>query len=326
MLLKLNRMRFFTKSIKSRKSIQINASLLYCSESRIIKPKNTIEENLEKKVKVWMKTYEDLFGITRLSEMHEKVLEHQNKVQVTQEKRRRVQEEIFIVQKKLQEMQDILHKTSMGDDMYISVVTQVRELLKEQKRLQDVFSLYDQTEKEQQTTLALSINNSQDQERTYREKNKYLSLITGIVGGVLGILGSSINNWRHRKDIKSFANDILSQVVDLQKTMDRINSMFTADKHLLNVAEGEAKMKDLESAVKLQHEILNETVKKLQNLLNQKYNVSEHHENYSSGLSIEEILNNYETNLDSKLRHYSSLNIGLISIIILGFFIYLKNQ
>lgn len=49
----------------------------------------------------------------------------QTNLQSVQEKRRNVQEEIFTVQKKLQEMQDILHKTSMGDDMYISVVTQV---------------------------------------------------------------------------------------------------------------------------------------------------------------------------------------------------------
>ena len=83
--------------------------------------------------------------------------------------------------------------------------------------MQNIFSLYDQTEREQQTSLAMAINNSQDHERTYREKNKYLSLISGIVGGVLGLLGSSISNWRHRRDVKNLGSDISDQVVDLRK-------------------------------------------------------------------------------------------------------------
>lgn len=52
-------------------------------------------------------------------------LQVQNQVQTMQEKRRQVQDEIFRIQKKLQEMNDILHKMSLGDNMYISVATQV---------------------------------------------------------------------------------------------------------------------------------------------------------------------------------------------------------
>lgn len=44
-------------------------------ETSIVKNKHDVHEQWEKKMKVYMKTYEDLFGITKLSEMHDKVIE-----------------------------------------------------------------------------------------------------------------------------------------------------------------------------------------------------------------------------------------------------------
>lgn len=295
----------------------------------IVKSKFDSQEQWERKMKFYMKTYEDLFGITKLTEMQEKVIEVQFKLQDIQEKRRKVQEEVFIVQTKLQEMQDILHKTSMGDDMYISVVTQVRELLKEQKRLQDIFSLYDQTEREQQVTLALAINNSQDNERTYREKNKYLSLITGVIGGIVGLLGSSINNWRHRKDIKHFAHDISEQVVDLKSSVEKLNLVVSADGALLNVLSPmeSTETEDLLSTIKSQQNILQDRIKSFQSVLNggtiSKRTINnekipnEHFDN---------VFNDFERNMESKLKHYAYVNLGLIgssAVFSILFFLYI---
>ncbi|CAL1295245.1 unnamed protein product [Larinioides sclopetarius] len=97
----------------------IHTSCFYFHNIQLVK-----KEHWEEKMQFWLRKYEDLFGITKLSELQQRVLEVQNKVQSTQEKRRQVQDEIFRVQKKLQEMNDILHKMSLGDNMYISVATQ----------------------------------------------------------------------------------------------------------------------------------------------------------------------------------------------------------
>ncbi|XP_035204772.1 uncharacterized protein LOC118179717 [Stegodyphus dumicola] len=123
-MLKLNKQRGFYSSLNIIRKRKFQVFSLLYQEERNINISDKVPGKWETKIKFWMRKYEDLFGITKLSEEHEKVLEAQEKLQNTQEKRREVQEEIFFVQKKLQEMQDILHKTSMGDDMYISVVTQ----------------------------------------------------------------------------------------------------------------------------------------------------------------------------------------------------------
>ncbi|GFU02006.1 hypothetical protein NPIL_687191 [Nephila pilipes] len=106
-----------SRSVQEKK---IHTSLMHYRDIQLVK-----KDIWEEKMKFWLKKYEDLFGITQLSEMHRRVLEVQNQVQTTQEKRRHVQDEIFKVQQKLQEMHDTLHKISLGDNMYITVATQV---------------------------------------------------------------------------------------------------------------------------------------------------------------------------------------------------------
>ncbi|CAL1295246.1 unnamed protein product [Larinioides sclopetarius] len=292
----------------------IHTSCFYFHNIQLVK-----KEHWEEKMQFWLRKYEDLFGITKLSELQQRVLEVQNKVQSTQEKRRQVQDEIFRVQKKLQEMNDILHKMSLGDNMYISVATQVHELLKEQKRLQNEFTLSDQTERELQTTLALAINNSQDHERTYREKNKYLSLITGVVGGLLGLIGSSVNNWRHRKDIKLFAGDISNQVTDLQNAIIKLNSVSSPSSQTISkeVPEG---TEDLLSEMKIQQQILQENINSMKSLLNDGIFQNCDAENKFYGdIQTKKLLFQLEDNISSKLNYHTSLNISLLSsLIIIG--------
>ncbi|KAF8771205.1 hypothetical protein HNY73_018655 [Argiope bruennichi] len=256
----------------------------------------------------WLRKYEDLFGITKLSELQQRVLEVQNQVQATQERRRQVQDEIFRVQKKLQEMNDILHKMSL-----------VMKLIKEQKRLQNEFTLSDQTERELQTTLALAINNSQDHERTYREKNKYLSLITGVVGGLLGLIGSSINNWRHRKDIKIFAGDISNQVTNLQNAILKLNTEPSTSSQAI-LKEVPRGTEDLLSEMKIQQEILQENINTMKSLFNDNILQNCDAENKFYGdIQTKKLLFQLEDNISSKLNYHTSLNISLLSsLIIIG--------
>lgn len=192
-------------------------------------------------------------------------------------------------------------------------IFQVRELLKEQKRLQDTFSLYDQTEREHQTLLAVAINSSQDHEKTYREKNKYLSLITGVVGGILGLLGSSINNWRHRRDIKSFALDINDQVVDLKKSVDKLRVMVSTDKVLQDAASDSSdETGNILTDIKSHCNTLDENIKSLQNMINTTYvNKNSSQSNPSNG-HIEIVFEEFERNFTSKLNNHLYANLSLI--------------
>lgn len=203
-------------------------------------------------------------------------------------------------------------------------IFQVRELLKEQKRLQDIFSLYDQTEREQQTLLAVAINSSQDHERTYREKNKYLSLITGVVGGLLGLLGSSINNWRHRRDIKHFASDINDQVVDLKKSVDKLKVAVSSDKVLQDaVSNSSDETGNILSDIKSHCSTLDENIKSLQNMINTSYvNKNSNQSNPSNG-HIEIVFEEFEKNFTSKLNNHLYANLGLIGSYTLFFTLFI---
>lgn len=198
----------------------------------------------------------------------------------------------------------------------------MRELLKEQKRLQDTFSLYDQTEREQQTTLAMAINISQDHERTYREKNKYLSLITGVIGGILGLVGSSINNWRHRKDIQHFASDISERVVHLKDAIDRLKDRIaTGDVNatLGQSTEGES----LLSAIKSQQEVLDDTLRSLQqSVFNSNVDSVSNSQEFDG--SIGRALKELEARIESKLNHHAFVNLGLIGscTLVLSLFVF----
>ncbi|KAG8194711.1 hypothetical protein JTE90_028025 [Oedothorax gibbosus] len=237
--------------------------------------------------------------------MHEAVLETQKNIQSVQEKRRKVQEDLFVAQKKLQESRNLLHKTAMDDSMYITVVTQVHEMLKEQGHLQDTFSSYDQQERELQSNLAISINNSQDHERTYREKTKYLSLVTGLVGGLLGFLGSSINNWRLRREIKSFANNISGQVVALQENVKKLKGT-------------DPKYQETLSQMRSQQELFDKSIVALNTLITSPVSrdIEVFNEPYLQ-LKFDEMSNRLEEDWDSKLRYHTSINIAVISSLLL---------
>ncbi|KAG8178723.1 hypothetical protein JTE90_023269 [Oedothorax gibbosus] len=265
------------------------------------------EAQLEEKTKFWLRKYEDLFGITKLTHVHERVLQAQKSIEIVQEKRRKVQEELFITQKKLQESRDVMYKTPMGDSQYITIVTKVHELLKEQKNLQETFAWYDQTEREQQTSLALAINNSQDHERTYREKNKYLSLLTGIVGALLGLVGSSITSWRYRKNIKLYETNISDQVALVQKNVDELNS---------NELKTDVWVR-LEEQQKQFSESLNSVLSLAGENGSQEKNAGS-----DLDLQFERMSQKLENNLNLKLKSYTSVNVGAISgLVLLGSFL-----
>lgn len=65
--------RRFIQNFCSRKDLYV--TLCRKETTSLMKTRNDVQEQWEKKMKLYMKTYEDLFGITKLTEMHERVLE-----------------------------------------------------------------------------------------------------------------------------------------------------------------------------------------------------------------------------------------------------------
>ena len=111
-----------------------------------------------------------------------------------QEKRREAQSEITLLQNRIKEIHSELERTYRGDDKYLSLVTSEHQVLKEEKLKLAEFTQLEKKERECFSALSNALRDSHEQERAQAEKTKYWSVLGSILGTVLGILGTTINN------------------------------------------------------------------------------------------------------------------------------------
>ncbi|KFM81321.1 hypothetical protein X975_03953, partial [Stegodyphus mimosarum] len=79
-MLKLNKQLGFYSSLNSIRNKKFHVFSVLYHEERNINISDQVPGKWEIKIKFWMRKYEDLFGITKLSEEHEKVLEQSENI------------------------------------------------------------------------------------------------------------------------------------------------------------------------------------------------------------------------------------------------------
>lgn len=78
--------------------------------------------------------------------------------------------------------------------------------MKEEIRLADKFNLYEREERELFATLTSSVKDSHERERIQANKTKYLSIIGSILGTLIGITLSAINNHSKISQLKKMVS------------------------------------------------------------------------------------------------------------------------
>lgn len=115
--------------------------------------------------------------------------------------------EISINQNKLQDLHAELDRIPIGDDKFLGLITQKHAVIKEERRLKEEFKLFEKNERENFAALSHTVRDSHEKERAQAEKTKYWSIIGSILGTMLGILGTSINNRMRMKELRNLVEE-----------------------------------------------------------------------------------------------------------------------
>ncbi|XP_076363964.1 mitochondrial potassium channel-like isoform X1 [Tachypleus tridentatus] len=169
-----------------------------------------------------MKYYEDFIGLTEVKAAQDKVLQAERKFNDTQELRRDRQQQIQHIASCLKEIHAELDKTTSGEDRYLTLITQEHAIIKEERNLTEEFKQLEKNEREYFSALSLAVRESHEKEQAQAERMKYWSVIGSVCGAVIGILGTSINNWLRMKELRGLVQETADHS-DLEKLFISLN-------------------------------------------------------------------------------------------------------
>jgi hypothetical protein len=179
----------------------------------------------------------------------------------SQEDRRDLQRKISLVQLKLHELHIELDRVPRGDDKYLALITQEHSVIKEEKLLKEDLQLLEKEERENFAILSHTVRDSHEKERAQAEKTKYWSIIGSVMGTIVGVLGSTINNHLKMKELRELVenatkhNHILMNPEELSTHISSaVQQHLQAPQTSQDVLEG--KWKELKSSLlqTIQHE------------------------------------------------------------------------
>lgn len=184
-------------------------SVLSCSSSAPVVSKHPANpsEFLGNKFKRLMDWYEEVTGLREVRLSQAKVLKAENRFIGSQDARRDVSKELAVVRDKLKDIYSELDQTSRGEDRYVMLITQEHKVLKEERRLADLFNRCEQEERENFSFLSSAVKESHEKERIQAERTKYWSIIGSILGTMIGIAGSSINNEFKMRELRKLVRE-----------------------------------------------------------------------------------------------------------------------
>ncbi|KAK9508199.1 hypothetical protein O3M35_007916 [Rhynocoris fuscipes] len=165
---------------------------------------------------VW---YEQLTGMDEVRMMQNRVIEAQDRFIAAQENRREVGKELARIQSKLKEIHSELDTTSRGEERYLQLITEEHAILKDERRLVTEFALLEREERESFSLLSACVKESHEKERAQAERTKYWSIIGSIIGTVIGVAGSSINNEFKMRELRKLVREsALRSTADTEST------------------------------------------------------------------------------------------------------------
>jgi len=258
----------------------------------------------------------------------------------TQEARRDRQQQIQQVQQQLKTIHAELDKTSRGEDRYLHLITQEHAIIKQEKQLLDEFQHYEKSEREYFNYLSTAVRESHEKERAQSEKTKYWSIIGSICGAIIGIIGTTVNNWLRMRELRGLVvengtngtvQNMLGELSDLARNQHNALTLFLADlKGLLgsgntgksDVLPGVTVSEDRIQAevldvVRKQEDVLKTEMKEIKALIVAKNAADgsgdkDSHAAVYIGRDVEDIMRDAQQNLEYKIKVNSLATVVMI--------------
>ncbi|KAL3853174.1 hypothetical protein ACJMK2_016739 [Sinanodonta woodiana] len=187
----------------------------------------------------WLQSYEDFVGLTEVKEAQHSVTQAENTYRELQEQRRTMQQQLSSIQAKLKAISAEIEKTNRGTDSYIKLVTQENEIIKDEKIVINKLELFEEGEKQQFSVLSSALRESHEKERARAERMKYWGITGSVIGAVIGIVGTTVNNHMRMKELRQIVTtsaesskdyrDVTMQLFDSLKEQNRKVEAFIGD-------------------------------------------------------------------------------------------------
>ncbi|KFD71684.1 hypothetical protein M514_04244 [Trichuris suis] len=149
-----------------------------------------------------VKRYENFVGLTEVRLAQEKVLEAEKVFTAKQRLRRQSQSELQKIQERHRELQLALERTPRTDDRFLSLLTEEHSVLKSERAITTGLHEVEMCEREAFSVLSACLRESHEKERVRVERTKYWSIIGSMVGALIGIIGTTVNNERRMRELK----------------------------------------------------------------------------------------------------------------------------
>lgn len=106
------------------------------------------------------------------------------------------------IQSRLRAISAELEKTNRADDRYLDLVRNEHAVIREENEVVNKIRNLEKAERETFTHLSSALRDSHEKERARAEKTKYWSIIGSIIGAMIGIIGSTVNNYLKMKEMR----------------------------------------------------------------------------------------------------------------------------